>query len=115
MIVFGELGNLTVYGDVPEAIVTSFGSVGVVTNVFITTFLLKEPLTKQILFDTDCVILDIVVVVVYAFLTVVFIILYPVSLRYGKKYVLIPVGIYTVIIVVSLNVVTTKIFSTEPL
>ena len=113
------------------------------TTIFITTVLLKEPLTKQILLDTDRVILDIVVVVVYVPLAVVFITsnticeavlytwhflayslwmfvmiaitLYPLNLGYEKKYVLIPVGIYTVIIVVSLNVVTTKIFSTEPL
>ena len=136
-IVFGELANLTAYGYAPAAIVTPMGSVGVVTNVFITTFLLKEPLTKQILIGAACVILGSVVVVGYAPLAVVFItpntiweevlhtwhflayllwmfvmiaILYPASLRYGKKYVLIPVGICAVI--ASLNVVTAKIFST---
>ena len=136
-IVGGEVGNLIAYGYAPAAIVTPIGSVGVVTNVLLTTFVLKEPITKRILFGAACVIVGIIIVVVYAPLTVVTItpdniwpsvlytwhflayllwilvmilILYPTSLRYGKKYVWVYVGLCAVI--ASLNVVTAKIFST---
>eukprot|EP00292_Cryptomonas_paramecium_P033511 CAMPEP_0113709998 /NCGR_PEP_ID=MMETSP0038_2-20120614/29901_1 /TAXON_ID=2898 /ORGANISM="Cryptomonas paramecium" /LENGTH=344 /DNA_ID=CAMNT_0000635983 /DNA_START=281 /DNA_END=1312 /DNA_ORIENTATION=- /assembly_acc=CAM_ASM_000170 len=38
----GEVGNLIAYGYAPAAIVTPIGAVGVLTNVLITTFILKE-------------------------------------------------------------------------
>ena len=34
------------YGYAPAAVVTPMGAIGVVTNVFITTFFLKEPINK---------------------------------------------------------------------
>jgi hypothetical protein len=51
----------------------TIGSIGLVTNVPITTFILKEPLTMKNLAGVLFVTMDIVVVVLYAPLTAVFV------------------------------------------
>ena len=53
-IVGGEVGNLVAYGYAPASIVTPIGSIGVVTNVIITTFVLKEPCTVRIFAGVIC-------------------------------------------------------------
>ena len=136
-IIGGEVGNLIAYGYAPASIVTPIGSIGVVTNVIITTFVLKEPFTMKNLLGVVLVMIGIVVVVLFAPLTVVFVgsdnlwrdvlftpnfafylgwmaimlmILYPVSLKYGEKSVVIYVSMCAVI--ASLTIVTAKTFST---
>ena len=136
-IVGGEVGNLIAYGFAPAAIVTPIGSIGVVTNVIITTFVLKEPFTLKNLLGVVLVVIGIVVVVLFAPLTVVFVssdnlwhdviftqnmgiylawmavmlvILYPLSRKYGDKYVVIYVALCAVI--ASLTIVCAKTFST---
>lgn len=136
-IVGGEVGNLIAYGYAPASIVTPIGSIGVVTNVVITTFVLKEPFTARVFAGVICVVIGIVVVVLYAPLTVVFVssnnlwtdvifttnfgiylawmavmlvILYPLSRKYGEKSVVIYVALCAVI--ASLTIVCAKTFST---
>ena len=108
-----------------------------VTNVLITTFVLKEPFTRQNLLGVIFVIAGIVIVVFYAPLTVVFVssknlwedvlftrnmaiyvawmaimlgILLPLSKKYGEKTVVIYVALCAVI--ASLTIVCAKTFST---
>ena len=65
-IVGGEVGNLIAYGYAPAAIVTPIGAVGVLTNVLITTFVLKEKLRKLNILGMFCVVCGIVVAVYFA-------------------------------------------------
>lgn len=136
-VVFGEVGNLIAYGYAPASIVTPIGSIGVVTNVLITTFVLKEPFTAKNFTGVLCVIVGIVVVVLYAPLTAVFVsstnlwqdvlytrnmgiylgwialmlaILLPLSKRYGDRSVVIYVALCAVI--ASISIVCAKTFST---
>jgi len=136
-IIGGEVGNLIAYGYAPASIVTPIGSIGVVTNVIITTYVLKEPLTWRILLGVAFVIAGIVIVVIFAPLTVVFVgsanlwrdvlftanfgiylawmavmllILFPLSNKYGEKSVVIYVSLCAVI--ASLTIVCAKTFST---
>jgi len=136
-IIFGELGNLIAYGYAPASIVTPIGSIGVVTNVLITTFILKEPFTMKNLAGVAFVIAGIVVVVLFAPLTVVFVssanlwqdvlytrnmaiylgwialmlaILLPLSKKYGVWTVVIYVALCAVI--ASFSIVCAKTFST---
>mmetsp|Transcript_17476 Transcript_17476/g.39575 ORF Transcript_17476/g.39575 Transcript_17476/m.39575 type:complete len:490 (-) Transcript_17476:242-1711(-) len=136
-IIGGEVGNLIAYGYAPAAIVTPIGSIGVVTNVLITTRVLKEPLTKLNIFGVLCVVGGIVVVVLFApkavitfssrtvwkdvlftrnfgvYLAVFFgslAVMLPVSRKYGKKSVLIYIIVCAII--ASLTIVCAKSFST---
>ena len=136
-IIGGEVGNLIAYGYAPASIVTPIGSIGVVTNVLITTFVLKEPFTMKNLIGVVCVIVGIVVVVMFAPLTVIFVgsenlwedviytsnmaiylswmavmlaVLYPLSRKYGDKTVVIYVALCAVI--ASLTIVCAKTFAT---
>ena len=65
-IVGGEVGNLIAYGYAPAAIVTPIGAVGVLTNVLITTFILKEKLRKLNILGMLCVVCGIAVAVSFA-------------------------------------------------
>jgi len=136
-IIGGEVGNLIAYGYAPAAIVTPIGSIGVVTNVLITTWVLKEPLTILNIFGVLCVVAGIVIVVLFApkavitfssrtvwndviftrhfgiYLAVLagsLMIMIPVSRKYGKKSVLI--YIIMCAIIASLTIVCAKSFST---
>ena len=136
-IIGGEVGNLIAYGYAPASIVTPIGSIGVVTNVLITTLVLKEPFTLKNLLGVIFVIVGIVVVVLFAPLTVIFVgsanlwqdviytsnmaiylawmvvmlaILYPLSRKYGDKTVVIYVALCAVI--ASLTIVCAKTFAT---
>ncbi|KAJ1475058.1 magnesium transporter NIPA-domain-containing protein [Baffinella frigidus] len=71
LLVAGELGNLVAYGYAPAAIVTPIGSIGVVTNVFITTYILKEPFRWSTFAGAFCVVVGIIVVVTFAPMTVI--------------------------------------------
>ena len=111
-IVGGEVGNLIAYGYAPASIVTPIGSIGVVTNVILTTFVLKERLTLRILVGVGLVIAGIAMTVIFAPLSMIFVgssnlwtdvlfrpnfaiylawmavmllILYPLSRKYGEK------------------------------
>lgn len=136
-IIGGEVGNLIAYGYAPASIVTPIGSIGVVTNVIITTFVLKETFTMKNLLGVVLVIAGIVIVVLFAPLTVIFVgsanlwedviytsnmaiylswmvlmlaILYPLSRKYGEKTVVIYVALCAVI--ASLTIVCAKTFAT---
>ena len=136
-IIGGEVGNLIAYGYAPASIVTPIGSIGVVTNVLITTLVLKEPFTMKNLIGVIFVIVGIVVVVLFAPLTVIFVgsanlwedviytsnmaiylawmvvmlaILYPLSRKYGDKTVVLYVALCAVI--ASLTIVCAKTFAT---
>ena len=131
------MGNLIAYGYAPAAIVTPIGSIGVVTNVLITTRVLKEPLTILNIFGVLCVVAGIVIVVLFAPKAVItfssrtvwndvlftrhfgiylavfagsLTIMIPVSRKYGKK----SVSIYIIMcaIIASLTIVCAKSFST---
>ena len=136
-IVGGEVGNLIAYGYAPASIVTPIGSIGVVTNVILTTFVLKERLTLKILLGVGLVISGIAIVVIFAPLSMIFVgssnlwtdvlfrpnfaiylawmavmllILYPLSKKYGEKTVVIYVAMCAVF--GSFSIVCAKTFST---
>ena len=69
-LVGGEVGNLVAYGYAPAAVVTPMGASAVVTNVFITTYILKEPFRWTNFAGAVCVIIGIVLVVMFAPMTV---------------------------------------------
>ena len=136
-IVGGEVGNLIAYGYAPASIVTPIGSIGVVTNVILTTFVLKERLTLRILVGVGLVIAGIAMTVIFAPLSMIFVgssnlwtdvlfrpnfaiylawmavmllILYPLSRKYGEKTVVIYVAMCAVF--GSFSIVCAKTFST---
>lgn len=135
-VVGGELANLVAYGYAPASVVTPIGSIGVVTNVFITTLVLKEKFTKVNMAGVISVVAGIVLVVYYAPRAVIEIksagiwsdvvytmqgavyfavfvgglaIMYPLSRKYGEKYVC--VYIMMCAIIASLTIVCAKTFS----
>jgi drug/metabolite transporter (DMT)-like permease len=65
-IIGGEIGNLVAYGYAPAAIVTPIGAIGVLTNVLITTLILKERIRKLNVVGMFAVVGGIVVTVYFA-------------------------------------------------
>ena len=57
-----QVGNVVAYGFAPASIVTPMGAVGVLTNVIITTYVLKEPFSTMNLFGVFGVVGGIVMV-----------------------------------------------------
>jgi len=136
-IVGGEVGNVVAYGYAPAAIVTPMGAVGVLTNVIITTYVLKEPFSRWNCLGVVGVVVGIVMVVYYAprativlhastvgqdlvltpqFLaySIIFVVLLAALLPLGKKYGERSVFVYigTCAVIASLTIVASKTFST---
>lgn len=135
-IVGGEVGNVVAYGYAPASIVTPMGAVGVLTNVIITTYVLKEPFSAWNCGGVLGVVGGIVMVVYYApratiilnaqtmwedliwtpqFLayTVIFVVLLVLFLSIGKQYGERTVFVYigTCAVIASLTIVSSKTFS----
>jgi len=136
-IVGGEVGNVVAYGYAPAAIVTPMGAVGVLTNVIITTYVLKEPFSKWNILGVGGVVAGIVMVIYYApratvelhaptlakdllftpqflaygiIFVVLLAVLLPLGKRYGERSVFVYIGICAVY--GSLTIVASKTFST---
>ena len=62
-IVGGEVGNLVAYGYTPAAVITPIGAIGVLTNVLITTMVLKERMRKLNILGMAAVVAGIVLTV----------------------------------------------------
>ena len=132
-----QVGNVVAYGYAPASIVTPMGAVGVLTNVVITTYVLREPFSKWNLLGVFGVVGGIVMVVYYApkatiilhadtiwrdliatpqFLAyaIVFVtllaFLLSIGRKYGEKSVFVYVG--TCSVIASLTIVASKTFST---
>jgi len=135
-ILVGEVGNVIAYGYAPASIVTPMGAIGIVTNVIITTYVLKEPFSKLNAVGVCCVIGGIVTVVLFAprstvvlhaqtiwadliythqFLAyiIVFFVLLIALLSIGKKYGERNVFVYigTCAVIASMTIVSSKTFS----
>jgi len=135
-IVGGEVGNVVAYGYAPASIVTPMGAVGVLTNVIITTYVLKEPFSKWNFLGVFGVVGGIITVVYYAprativlkgptmwedliftpqFLAyaLTFVVLLGFLLSIGKKYGERSVFVYigTCAVIASLTIVASKTFS----
>ena len=132
-----QVGNVVAYGYAPASIVTPMGAVGVLTNVVITTYVLREPFSKWNLLGVFGVVGGIIMVVYYApkatiilhadtiwrdliatpqFLAyaIVFVtllaFLLSIGRKYGEKSVFVYVG--TCSVIASLTIVASKTFST---
>jgi len=68
MVIGGEVGNFAAYGDpsTPASVVTAVGCVGVIANLFIATFFLKEPFRRRDLVGVLLVVTGVLLLVFFA-------------------------------------------------